>query len=377
MRSRSLLLILDNREHLAAACAALTRRLMAPESASRLLATSRVALNVPGDAVHPLRPLAANDAADLFLQRAREHQPDLIPDPEQTPAIAEICRRLDNLPLAIELAARTHVLSVEQIAGRLDRRFALPRGVGTRRRRRSFAASVSSPGGSISPRPSRSRHAPTRSTDSPAWPGSRWWWSRSTRRPARRAIASWKAWPPTPAICSIAPVRRRPPRGLLRCALLGGVERLREQHQVAAGPLFDEAGVLAAIRAALGGEAMAAHWAEERDLAPSALVAEAMLAGELANGDPVHVLKVRPRAVPVDRRDGVLTARQIDVLRLVAAGRGNREIGEALAISDRTVERHPTAIYSALDVDRRSAAVARGITLGLIADLRGRVSPTW
>ena len=127
-RDRTLLLILDNCEHLLTACAALVSPLIASESASRLLATSRVPLDAPGEAVHVLQPLAPVDAIALFVQRARERLPDLELDDEQEQAIAEICRRLDGLPLAIELAAaRTHVLSVEQIAGRLDRRFDLLR----------------------------------------------------------------------------------------------------------------------------------------------------------------------------------------------------------------------------------------------------------
>ena len=130
-RGRTLLLILDNCEHLRAACAALVAPLIATESASRLLATSRVPLDVPGEAVYSLRPLAPDDAVTLFVQRAQERQPGLTLESGDAAAIAEICRRLDGLPLAIELAAaRTHVLSVAQIAGRLDRRFDLLRASG-------------------------------------------------------------------------------------------------------------------------------------------------------------------------------------------------------------------------------------------------------
>jgi ATP/maltotriose-dependent transcriptional regulator MalT len=148
--------------------------------------------------------------------------------------------------------------------------------------------------------------------------------------------------------------------------LLGGVEVIREQEQVAAYPLFDAAGTIAAIRAALGSEAMHAQWEEGRRLDRENVVAEALLVGAIADGDPVDVLIVRRAQPSVARRDDSLTARQIDVLRLVAAGKSNREIGQALAISDRTVERHLTAIFTVLDVDRRSAAVAKATAAGLL-----------
>ena len=84
------------------------------------------------------------------------------------------------------------------------------------------------------------------------------------------------------------------------------------------------------------------------------------------DGDPIDVLIVRRVAPPSDIRHGSLTPRQIDVLRLVADGKSNREIGQALAISDRTVERHLTAVFAALGVDRRSSAVAVATAAGLL-----------
>jgi predicted ATPase/DNA-binding CsgD family transcriptional regulator len=148
--------------------------------------------------------------------------------------------------------------------------------------------------------------------------------------------------------------------------LLGGAQSIRERQQVADYPLFDCTGTVAAIRAALGSDVMAARWAEGQNLSPAELVADALHVGTIDDGDPVHVLILQD-AVPADNhRDGTLTPRQIDVLRLVAAGHSNREIGQSLHISDRTVERHLTAIFAALDVDRRSAAVARATAAGLL-----------
>ena len=164
--------------------------------------------------------------------------------------------------------------------------------------------------------------------------------------------------------------RLHPERGdpVLAARLLGAAEVVREAHQVVAYPLFDMPGTLHALRVNLGASAMSQHWNEGRGLLTAAAVADAMLVGNVANDAPVHVL-VKQSPPRVDGfQDGMLTDRQIDVLRLVAAGRSNREIGDALAISVRTVERHLTAIHGALDVDRRSAAVARTIALGLIQE---------
>jgi DNA-binding transcriptional regulator YiaG len=95
--TREILLILDNCELLVAACAQLVSEVMRIPSRSRILATSRKLLSVPGEHVYALRPLAATDAAALFLSQVREHQPALVPDDEEWQAIADICRRLDCL----------------------------------------------------------------------------------------------------------------------------------------------------------------------------------------------------------------------------------------------------------------------------------------
>lgn len=148
--------------------------------------------------------------------------------------------------------------------------------------------------------------------------------------------------------------------------LLGGAETIRTRHRVAPYPLFDYEGTVAILRAALGGATMAACWAEAASLEPDELVAEALHAGSVNDGEPIHVLTVHRPTISAERLDGSLTPRQIDVLRLAAAGQSNREIGQALGISDRTVERHLTAIFGALGVDRRAAAVARAAAYGLL-----------
>ncbi|MFE9368940.1 BTAD domain-containing putative transcriptional regulator [Streptomyces sp. NPDC006711] len=119
------LLVLDNCEHVIGAAAELAETLLTRCPGLRVLATSREPLGVPGEAVRPVEPLPPLPAHRLFAERARTVRPDFDPgaDPE---AVAEICRRLDGLPLAIELAAaRLRLLTPRQIADRLDDRFRL------------------------------------------------------------------------------------------------------------------------------------------------------------------------------------------------------------------------------------------------------------
>ncbi|MFI6682739.1 ATP-binding protein [Streptomyces sp. NPDC050485] len=119
------LLVLDNCEHVIDAAAHLAETLLTHCPDLRVLATSREPLGVPGEAVRPVEPLPPAPAHRLFAERARAVRPDFDPgaDPE---AVAEICRRLDGLPLAIELAAaRLRLLTPRQIADRLDDRFRL------------------------------------------------------------------------------------------------------------------------------------------------------------------------------------------------------------------------------------------------------------
>ncbi|KOU46888.1 AfsR family transcriptional regulator [Streptomyces sp. WM6378] len=119
------LLVLDNCEHVIDAAAHLAEALLTRCPRLRILATSREPLGVPGEAVRPVEPLPPVPAHRLFAERARAVRPDFDQDADPE-AVAEICRRLDGLPLAIELAAaRLRVLTPRQIADRLDDRFRL------------------------------------------------------------------------------------------------------------------------------------------------------------------------------------------------------------------------------------------------------------
>lgn len=151
--------------------------------------------------------------------------------------------------------------------------------------------------------------------------------------------------------------------------LLGGVQRIRAEDQIADYPLFDTAGGIAAVRTALARETLEANWAEGQEMAREDLVAEALHVGAISDGAPLAVM-VRRQPGLASRRVEALTERQIDVLQLAAEGMSNREIGHELGISDRTVDRHLTSIYGVLDVDRRAAAVARATALGLLREPR-------
>jgi predicted ATPase/DNA-binding SARP family transcriptional activator len=140
LRGRRALLLLDNCEHLVDACASMVQELLQRCPQLQVLTTSRqtldldgeVAWRVPSLSLPPagasLANLAASDAAQLFLTRAVGVRPGFEPDEDDASAIAAICRELDGIPLAIELAAsRLRVLSPQEIADRLDDRFAMLR----------------------------------------------------------------------------------------------------------------------------------------------------------------------------------------------------------------------------------------------------------
>src|SRR5215212_4497408 len=126
LRDRDLLLVLDDCEHLITACADLARNLLLRCPKLHILATSREPLGIAGEHVWPVPPIAPNEAVQLFTERAAAVDPAFALTDDNTPAVAEICRRLDGIPLAIELAAaRVRVLTPKQIAARLEDRFAI------------------------------------------------------------------------------------------------------------------------------------------------------------------------------------------------------------------------------------------------------------
>lgn len=120
------LLVLDNCEHVIGGVADLVRDLVAMTEDLRVLTTSRTPLGLSSESVYLLPELALSTAVELFTQRARAARSDVeLPRDE----VSELCRHLDGLPLAVELAAaRARLMSIAEIARRLDDRFALLRG---------------------------------------------------------------------------------------------------------------------------------------------------------------------------------------------------------------------------------------------------------
>jgi predicted ATPase len=140
-RDHKLLLIFDNCEHLVQACAELANTLLRAAPGLHILASSREPLRIDGEACYPVSSLSVPDAVDrdiageslamfeaaqLFVERAMAVQPSFRLTDDNSAAVADVCRRLDGIPLAIELAAaRTRTMSAVRIAERLSDRFRL------------------------------------------------------------------------------------------------------------------------------------------------------------------------------------------------------------------------------------------------------------
>ncbi len=138
IRAREMVLVLDNCEHVIEQAAAFAHRLLGECRRLRILATSREPLGITGEALWPVLPLALPEAeagldeiasapaVRLLRERASAARQDLAGDESALPTMARICRALDGMPLAIELAAtRLRTMSVDQLADRLDDRFRL------------------------------------------------------------------------------------------------------------------------------------------------------------------------------------------------------------------------------------------------------------
>ncbi|MEY9893852.1 putative ATPase/DNA-binding SARP family transcriptional activator [Catenulispora sp. MAP5-51] len=138
MRERRALIVLDNCEHVIESAALFAHRVLGECRGLRILATSREPLGITGEVLWPVTPLElpaqdatpeeieASPAVQLLRDRAQAVRRDLTVDAQQLATMARICRALDGMPLAIELAAaRLRTMSVDQLAGRLDDRFRL------------------------------------------------------------------------------------------------------------------------------------------------------------------------------------------------------------------------------------------------------------
>ncbi len=137
LRDQQILLVLDNCEHVVDAVAALLEALLAAAPSVQALVSSQELIGIPGEHVYRLPSLAVPDsltptatealgagAVQLFVERARAADPAFVFDDRASPIVASICRRLDGIPLALEMAAaRVSMLGVEELSQRLDERF--------------------------------------------------------------------------------------------------------------------------------------------------------------------------------------------------------------------------------------------------------------
>lgn len=125
-RQRQLLLVLDNCEHLVEPTASLAAELLKGCKGVTVLATSREPLRVPGELTWRVPPLTRDEALHLFAERARSHDPHFHLTDDNIQVVAQICDRLDFIPLAIELAAaRVAAMPLQEILSHLESRFAL------------------------------------------------------------------------------------------------------------------------------------------------------------------------------------------------------------------------------------------------------------
>ena len=143
LKTRTLLLILDNCEHLVSACAELAAQIVRATPDVQILATSRESLRVPGERTYAVMPLPVprrgprrdelleSTAVRLFIERARQHRPSFGLDGRDVDAVAELVTRLEGIPLALELAAaRLRTLALREINARLEDRYKLLAGGG-------------------------------------------------------------------------------------------------------------------------------------------------------------------------------------------------------------------------------------------------------
>ena len=143
LRARTLLLVVDNCEHVLAPAARLVAEIVQQCPEVVVLATSREALGVDGEQLWPVPPLPVEDATALFVQRARAVSPDFRLDKAGEDAVAAICARLDGLPLGIELAAaRMRVMSPTEVARRLEEAPLLGGGRGPVERHQSLVSAI-------------------------------------------------------------------------------------------------------------------------------------------------------------------------------------------------------------------------------------------
>ncbi|MBV9355331.1 MAG: hypothetical protein JO023_07365 [Chloroflexi bacterium] len=358
LRGQRLLLVLDNCEHVIGRCAELAVRVLRGCAGVRILATSREPLMVPGEQVHPVMPLslpgaddpferlAENEAVRLFVERARARTAHFELTPETAARTAGICRAVDGVPLAIELAAaRTATMTLGEIARRLDDPLALLDGSGRAApaRQRSLRASLD--------------------------------WSHDLlSEPEQRLLRRLAIFgdPFTlenaAAVCSdrqlpSADVARWLERLVVQSLLLteehAGATRFRLTSLVRQYGLarLEQAGELAPLQE---------RYRAWRVAALAASVLAPRRAGSVIMLEPRMSVRSGKPAARL-RRPSLLSERERDVAILVADGRSNREIAEELVITKKTAEAHVSHILTKLGLGSRVQIATWSLQNGLSA----------
>lgn len=293
------LVVLDTCEHLRDVAGPLVTALLRAAPRARVVATSRRPLGLPGERVLAVPPLPLDRAVDLLRERGQAIDPDFALTPHTLPAARELCRRLDGLPLAIELAAaRLRSLTVGELLARLDDRFELLAGV---------------------IRPTLERHQGLRAALD---------WSHELCDGRQRLL--WA-----------------------RLSLLPGVFTMADAEQVCAGGALPREAVAPAL-AELAAASIVVRAGGRHRMLDTFRRYGALRLRELGEGGPA-----RHRAAPVPPRRAdplpdpvhtpsrtappatrTLSRRQLQVARLISEGLSNPMIAERLAIARRTVDAH-------------------------------------
>ena len=307
------LLVLDNAEHVLDGCARLCTRLLREHDGMRILLTSRQALDVTGEHIFRVPPLAVPDAVRLFAERAALVQPDFVLTETNARLAAQVCERLDSLPLSIELAAaQLRVLSLDQVLELLDDRYPLldP---------------------ALRTALDRSYHLCT--------PDERLLWTRSSVFPDSFDLAAAQA---------VGPATVEAAAGLVDKSVLiaedhGGQRRYRLPRTLRAygRARLREAGLEEAVARATAAVRGVPWGAVPRGAVPRGAPPAA----------PAPVCAAAEPAAP-------LTRRQRQVAELIGHGLSNREIAHRLVIGQRTVESHVEQILIRLGFASRSQVAA-------------------
>jgi non-specific serine/threonine protein kinase len=432
-----LLLVLDTCEHLIDATAGLAEALLSACPNLVVVATSRQFLGIPSETVVHVPPLSLPEAGDsldvdtllqsdsvrLFVERAACHNRSFALTEQTAESVAEVCRGLDGLPLAIELAARMVALPLEQLATRLDERFRLLVG-GSRTahwRHRSLQACVDwtyelleSDERQLFERLSvfvggfgleaaeaicgadglrseavlgllrllvekslvnadvgalEARYRLLETLRQHAW--ERLMASGQAEATLTRHAAYYLAF---------AAQAAQPLHGPAREVWLDRLERDHGNVRAALRWLGDKGKAqtremtMAALRAHLGDEAFETTWATGRAMSADHMVsyAQTALLWVQATADVNKAASVDPTLVHGPMSPGELassrpnlTPRELEILQLIASGLSNREIAGRLVLSVRTVERHITNLYGKIAVRGKAGATAYALHHGL------------